>query len=400
MSAAADFDMGLFLRPGDDFHQSPPAFHIDGMLPDRGVCLVTGAPNVGKSTFMLWLLYQLRGYGFERIDGAPGYAGITALYVALEGQDQISEAWHSFEQSIPQHEVIDGVHRRRNHVVVAGPPDFDITNPEHIQALKRAAARGDEELRERFADTLNGCIIVIDSLSASLRGQDENAAATMSAAAAGLQDLAAGGVMDSKGNWHQPDGKALVVCLHHPTKGGTEPRGSGALIAGVDCALHITQQGEVLTVKNTRARGFARGAKRRYTRRIESWCDLAKADSPDYSRVEFDEITEPPAKATPAAPAKAGPAAPPAAPQVPPAAPAPAHPAMRLKKRSAACWAVLDLPPGEAIDVVQAKATCTTSPAFEDVAPGRVANRWADVLGAWRTAGLVDDTGMVRNPAT
>ena len=78
----------------------------------------------------------------------------------------------------------------------------------------------------------------------------------------------------------------------------------------------------------------------------------------------------------------------------------PAHPAERLKGRAAACWAVLALPPGEAIDVAQAKATCTASPAFVGVAPGRVSNRWSDVVGAWRTAGLVDDMGMVRNPAT
>ena len=393
MSAATDFDMGLFLRPGETFHQTPPAFHIEGMLPDRGVCLVTGAPNVGKSTFMLWLLYQLRGYVFERIDGAPGYDGITALYVALEGQDQVSEAWHSFEQSTPQTEVIEGIHRHRNHVVIAGPPNFDITDPEHIQALKRAAARGDEGLRARFADCLDDCIIVIDSLSASLRGQDENAAATMSAAAAGLQDLAAGGWEDDDGEWNQPEGKALVVCLHHPTKGGTEPRGSGALIAGVDCALHITQQGDVLTVKNTRARGFAKGATRRYTRRIESWCDLAKADSPDFSRVEFDEIPDAPA------PAKAG-AAPPAPAKAAPAPKAPPHPATRLRGRATACWGALGPPPGGAISLDEAKALCTSHPCFADVPPGRVANRWADVVGAWQTAGLVDDKGMVRNPTT
>ena len=396
MSAATDFDMGLFLRPGETFHQTPPAFHIEGMLPDRGVCLVTGAPNVGKSTFMLWLLYQLRGYVFERIDGAPGYDGITALYVALEGQDQVSEAWHSFEQSTPQTEVIEGIHRHRNHVVIAGPPNFDITDPEHIQALKRAAARGDEGLRARFADCLDDCIIVIDSLSASLRGQDENAAATMSAAAAGLQDLAAGGWEDDDGEWNQPEGKALVVCLHHPTKGGTEPRGSGALIAGVDCALHITQQGDVLTVKNTRARGFARGAKRRYTRRIESWCDLVTQDSTEYTRVEFDDLTAP---APTASPVEAPPRAAEPPPRAAEPAPAPKHPAGRLKGRAAACWAALEVPPGGARRLEEARAFCTQHPAFADVPPGRVAHRWSDVVGALKTAGLVTD-GRVVNPTT
>ena len=396
MSAATDFDMGLFLRPGETFHQTPPAFHIEGMLPDRGVCLVTGAPNVGKSTFMLWLLYQLRGYVFERIDGAPGYDGITALYVALEGQDQVSEAWHSFEQSTPQTEVIEGIHRHRNHVVIAGPPNFDITDPEHIQALKRAAARGDEGLRARFADCLDDCIIVIDSLSASLRGQDENAAATMSAAAAGLQDLAAGGWEDDDGEWNQPEGKALVVCLHHPTKGGTEPRGSGALIAGVDCALHITQQGDVLTVKNTRARGFAKGATRRYTRRLEAWCDLVTQDSTEYTRVEFDDLTAP---APTASPVEAPPRAAEPPPRAAEPAPAPKHPAERLKGRAAACWAALEVPPGGARRLEEARAFCTQHAVFGDVPKDRVGDRWKAVMSALENKGLVKN-GAVVNPAT
>lgn len=227
----------------------------------------------------------------------------------------------------------------------------------------------------------------------------------MSAAAAGLQDLAAGGWEDDDGEWNQPEGKALVIVLHHPTKNSNDPRGSGALIAGVDCALHITQQGDVLTVKNTRARGFARGAKRRYTRRIESWCDLVTQESTEYTRVEFDDITEAPAptKAAPtatfAAPAARAAEPPPRAAEPAPASKPPAHPAARLKGRAAACWGVLGLAPGEAIDVAQAKATCITSVAFVDVAPGRVAHRWSDVVGALKTAGLVID-GRVVNPTT
>ena len=42
-------------------------------------------------------------------------------------------------------------------------------------------------------------------------------------------------------------------------------------VQAVHCSLFYYpagHQGDVLTVKNTRARGFARGATRRYTRRI------------------------------------------------------------------------------------------------------------------------------------
>lgn len=396
MSGTPEFELGDYLKPGERFTFEPPDFHIEGLIPDRGVCLATGSPNVGKSTFMLWLLFQLRGGIFERDDGAEGWRGVTALFVALEGQDQLKEAWYSFANATPKHQLIEGIHRSRNHVAIATPTGFDITNLAHVEALKREVSSADREMAEFFYNGGENYIIVLDSLSGALRGQDENSAAVMSAAAAGLQHLAGGTWQDDDGEVHGGDSKCLVIVLHHPTKNSNDPRGSGALVAGVDCALHITQQRDVLTVKNTRARGFARGATRRYTRRIESWCDLVTQDSTEYTRVEFDDITDAPAPAPPTGHAKAAPAAP----APPPAPKPPAHPAARLKGRAAACWAALELPPGGVMGLAEAKVFCTQHPAFAEVPPGRVANRWGDVVGAWRTAGLVDDTGMVSSPAT
>ena len=396
MSSTPEFELGDYLKPGERFYFEPPNFHIEGLLPDRGVCLVTGAPNVGKSTWILWLLFQLQGGIFERDDGAEGWGGVNSLFIALEGQDQLKEAWYSFANATPKHQLIEGIHRHRNHVAIATPAGFNIASIEHVEALKREVSRADDEMAEVFYNGGKNHIIVLDSLSGALRGQDENSAAVMSAAAAGLQHLAGGTWQDDDGEVRGGDSKCLVIVLHHPTKNSNDPRGSGALVAGTDCALHITQQREVLTVKNTRARGFARGATRRYTRRIESWCDLVTQDSTEYTRVEFDDITDAPATAPTASPVEAPPRA--AAPA--PAPKPPARPAERLKGRAAACWGVLGLAPGEAIALYDAKATCTTSPAFAAVAPGRVSNRWGDVVGAWRTAGLVDDMGMVRNPAT
>lgn len=399
MSSTPEFELGDYLKPGERFYFKPPNFHIEGLLPDRGVCLVTGAPNVGKSTLILWLLFQLRGGIFERDDGAEGWWGVNALFIALEGQDQLKEAWYSFTQSIPAHQVLEGIHRSRNHVAIATPTGFDTTNLGHVEALKREVSRADSEMAEFYYGGGKNHIIVLDSLSGALRGQDENSAAVMSAAAAGLQHLAGGTWHDDDGDVHGWDSKCLVIVLHHPTKNGNDPRGSGALIAGVDCALHITQQREVLTVKNTRARGFARGATRRYTRRLESWCDLVTQDSTEYTRVEFDDITDAPAPVPAARAAESPPKAAPAAPAPPPAMKPPAHPAERLKGRAAACWAVLALPPGEAIDVAQAKATCTASPAFADVPKDRAGDRWKAVVSALENKGLVKN-GAVVNPTT
>ena len=404
MSSTPEFELGDYLKPGERFTFEPPKFHIEGLLPDRGVCLVTGAPNVGKSTWILWLLFQLQGGIFERDDGAEGWWGVNSLFIALEGQDQLKEAWYSFANATPEHQLIEGIHRHRNRVAIATPTGFNITDIEHVEALKREVSSADREMAEFFYNGGKNHIVVLDSLSGALRGQDENSAAVMSAAAAGLQHLAGGTWQDDDGEVRGGDSKCLVIVLHHPTKNSNDPRGSGALVAGTDCALHISQQGEVLTVKNTRARGFARGAKRRYTRRIEAWCDLAKADSPDFSRVEFDEIPDAPAptKAAPtatfAAPAARAAEPPPRAAEPAPAPKPPAHPAERLKGRAAACWAALELPPGGAMGLEEAKAFCTQHPAFADVPKDRVGDRWKAVVSALENKGLVKN-GAVVNPA-
>ena len=394
MSSTPEFELGDYLKPGERFTFEPPNFNIEGLLPDRGVCLVTGAPNVGKSTWILWLLFQLQGGIFERDDGAEGWWGVNSLYIALEGQDQLKEAWYSFANATPEHQLIEGIHRHRNHVAIATPDGFTITNLEHVEALKREVSRADHEMAEFFYAGGKNHIIVLDSLSGALRGADENSAAVMSAAAAGLQHLAGGTWRDDDGGVHGWDSKCLVIVLHHPTKNSNDPRGSGVLVAGVDCALHVAQQGDVLTVKNTRARGFARGAKRRYTRRIESWCDLVTQDSTEYTRVEFDAIADAPAPVPAARPAEP----PPRAAEPAPAPKPPAHPAERLKGRAAACWAALELPPGGAMGLEEAKAFCTQHPAFADVPKDRVGDRWKAVMSALENKGLVKN-GAVVNPA-
>jgi len=394
MSGTPEFELGDYLKPGERFTFEPPKFHIEGLLPDRGVCLLTGAANIGKSTWLLWLLFQLQGGIFERDDGAEGWWGVNSLFIALEGQDQLKEAWYSFANATPEHQLIEGIHRHRNRVAIATPTGFNITDIEHVEALKREVSRADREMADFFYNGGENYIIVLDSLSGALRGQDENSAAVMSAAAAGLQHLAGGTWQDDEGEVRGGDSKCLVIVLHHPTKNSNDPRGSGALVAGVDCALHITQQREVLTVKNTRARGFARGATRRYTRRIESWCDLVTQDSTEYTRVEFDDITEAPAPAPTASPVEA----PPRAAEPAPAPKPPTHPAERLKGRAAACWAALEVTPGGAMGLAEARAFCTTSGAFGDVPKDRVGDRWKAVVSALENKGLVKN-GAVVNPA-
>ncbi len=343
----------------------------ENLIPTEGTALLIGEAKRGKTT---WLVDRL--FTWQGLDGAP----LRAVWLALESQGEVLRAAASFELATPGVNTVQ--------VVPLPGAGFDLTD---LEALDTLAA----EVCPPVADGLSldyvrlrerahaPDVLVVDSLARALGGNDENSSATMSGAVAGLEHL------------RRAFSARLLVVVHHVPKGQSTPRGHGALLSAVDgCAMLTAQSAGVVTVRCTAARAFEGGAVRRYRRSVALHTDLVD-DSGDLSRLVFDEIPAPKAGAAPAtpAPAKAAPAAP-----APP--PAPKPPAERLKGRAAACWCVLGMAPGEAIDVAQAKATCTTSGAFEDVAPGRVANRWADVLGAWQTAGLVDDTGMVRNPAT
>ena len=344
----------------------------ENLIPTEGTALLIGAPKTGKTT---WLVDRL--FTWPGLDGAP----LRAVWLALESQGEVLRAAASFELATPGVNTVQ--------VVPLPGAGFDLTD---LEALDTLAA----EVCPPVADGLSPAyvrlrerahapdVLVVDSLARALGGADENSSGTMSGAVAGLEHL------------RRAFSARLLVVVHHVPKGQSTPRGHGALLSGVDgCAMLTAQVAGVVTVRCTAARAFEGGAVRRYRRRVEVHADLV-GDSGDLARLVFDAIADAPAPV----PAARAAEPPPRAAEPAPAPKPPAHPAERLKGRAAACWAVLALPPGEALDVAQAKATCTQHPAFSDVLPGRVANRWGDVVGAWQTAGLVDDTGMLRNPAT
>ena len=190
----------------------------------------------------------------------------------------------------------------------------------------------------------------------------------------------------------------LLVVVHHVPKGQSTPRGHGALLSGVDgCALLTAQGAGVVTVRCTAARAFEGGAVRRYRRSVAVHTDLVD-DSGDLSRLVFDAITDVPAPAPTASPVEAPPRAAEPPPRAAEPAPAPKHPAERLKGRAAACWAALEVPPGGARRLEEARAFCTQHAVFGDVPKDRVGDRWKAVVSALENKGLVKN-GAVVNPA-
>ena len=141
-----EFDCGWLNTPQDPGDSPEPVrFHIDGLLPTTGVVLLVGETNTGKSSWVLDLLFKLCGalYSYDEGDeGGKVWWGTSSVFLALEGADYTREAWQSFVRDTPEHEMLDGAHRYRNDVLIATPHGFDISNLEHVDALKREIVAG------------------------------------------------------------------------------------------------------------------------------------------------------------------------------------------------------------------------------------------------------------------
>ena len=342
----------------------------ENLIPTEGTALLIGEAKRGKTT---WLVDRL--FTWPGLDGAP----LRAVWLALESQGEVLRAAASFELATPGVNTVQ--------VVPLPGAGFDLTD---LEALDTLAA----EVCPPVADGLSPDyvrlrerarapdVLVVDSLARALGGNDENSSGTMSGAVAGLEHL------------RRAFGARLVIAVHHVPKGQSAPRGHSALLAGVDaCALLTAQGAGVVTVRCTAARAFEGGAVRRYRRRVEVHADLV-GDSGDLARLVFDAIADAPAPV----PAARAAEPPPRAAEPAPAPKPPAHPAERLKGRAAACWAALELPPGGAMGLEEAKAFCTQHPAFADVPKDRVGDRWKAVVSALENKGLVKN-GAVVNPA-
>ena len=364
----------------------------ENLIPTEGTALLIGEAKRGKTT---WLVDRL--FTWPGLDGAP----LRAVWLALESQGEVLRAAASFELATPGVNTVQVVPLPGAGLVLADLEALDTLAAEVCPPVADGLSPAYARLRERAHAP---DVLVVDSLARALGGADENSSGNMSGAVAGLEHL------------RRAFSARLLVVVHHVPKGQSTPRGHGALLSGVDgCALLTAQDAGVVTVRCTAARAFEGGAVRRYRRSVAVYTDLV-CDSGDLSRLVFDEIPAPTARAPAATPAKAAPAtpapapaptaspveAPPRAAEPPPRAaepaPAPKHPAERLKGRAAACWAALEVPPGGARRLEEARAFCTQHAVFGDVPKDRVGDRWKAVMSALENKGLVKN-GAVVNPA-
>lgn len=201
--------------------QPPPVWLVRDVFVERTFAMTVGRERSLKSFLMLDMgLAIASGTAWQ---GHPVKQGPVA-YVVAEGQSGVlkrAEAW-----------CIARNQRR--------PEGFKVL-PQSVQLLE--ASDVEALLASILAWPAMPVVIFIDTLARCFVGGDENAAKDMGVFIAACERLrlATG---------------ATVVVVHHGTKASGEARGSSVLLAAVDTHLHVTRDGDVLTLKCEKQKDF------------------------------------------------------------------------------------------------------------------------------------------------
>jgi hypothetical protein len=174
---------------------------IKGLLPTRGLGVVFGPSQSGKSFLLLDMLAAIA-------DGEPwfGYRvkRTHVTYVMLEGEgglrNRVSALEYQHGREIPPN-------------FLALVQHFDLSDPMQVEELGQLLPKGG--------------VTAIDTLNRSAPGLDENAAHEMGKIIAGMKRL-------------QELTEGLVICVHHTGKDASKGmRGHSSLHAALDMAIEV-----------------------------------------------------------------------------------------------------------------------------------------------------------------
>jgi len=238
----------------DELQQQPKAsWLIKGVLPTQGLACLYGPSGVGKSFALLDMgLSIARGVQWQgqRVTHA------AVIHVAAEGG-------HGFAQRLEVYGKRHGVDVARLPFFVC-PSGFDLRSGPDVAEVVAMA----EEVSARG---LRVGLVVIDTLNRVLPGADENAASDMSAAVAGMAQIA-----EKLG--------CLVTIVHHSGKDASKgARGHSSLRAAMDTELSVDRVADgspLRVIKVTKQRDGADDLKFGFT--LE----------PTFLRYDEDEVTE------------------------------------------------------------------------------------------------------------
>jgi hypothetical protein len=197
---------------------------VAGVIPKGAFVLVVGQPKGGKTFFALDLCLHIATGKLWR--GRNVKKG-RVLYLALEGTSGIQNRVRAW---LLRHGITEAEVEEVEFFLVPAP--INLLDPADFEAVLRTARDVAEMSDEPQLD-----MIVVDTISRALGGNDENGDGMVRLVAAIDRLRAATG--------------AAVLAIHHPRKDGSGgPRGNHQLRAAIDCLIEV--------VRDERGRSTAR----------------------------------------------------------------------------------------------------------------------------------------------
>ena len=192
----------------DILDMKPRRWLVGGWLPLDAAVLLYSAPGIGKSFYALSLALQVANGG-DWVGESLAEA-LPVLYVAAErptDQRDRAEAWSlHYDEDIPKKFTL---------MEAARPPQ--LTNPLDVEAIC-------QEVREMGAK-----LVVLDTYARMTLGLEENSSSATSPVVEALDQIR-----------KATDGGTVLI-VHHQPKSGNTPRGSTALLGGVDMTILLTK---------------------------------------------------------------------------------------------------------------------------------------------------------------
>jgi hypothetical protein len=213
--------------------QEKPAWLLEGIIPEKSFGVLYGKPKAGKSLLALhWALHL-------------AHEGEPVLYIAGEGLGGYGprlQAWHHFN-NMELHADLPLLFTKKGINLGESNSVYNV-----IQSMKAHEVAQEEVFVDGEFQSIQKPIglVVIDTLSRSIPGGDENDAESMTAA---IQEVDR--IREELG--------CAVLVIHHTTKDSTDDeyareRGSSALRGAADEMVHLATRSRILTV--TAARDF------------------------------------------------------------------------------------------------------------------------------------------------
>lgn len=206
----------------DILDMKPRRWLVGGWLPLDASVLLYSAPGVGKSFYALSLGLQVASGG-DWVGESLAEA-LPVLYVAAErptDQRDRAEAWSLYyEEDLPAKFTL---------MEAARPPQ--LTNPLDVAAIC-------QEVRDMGAK-----LVVLDTYARMTLGLEENSSSATSPVVEALDQI------------RKATEGGTVIIVHHQPKSGNTPRGSTALLGGVDMTILLTKSDSQVkaTVEKTNA---------------------------------------------------------------------------------------------------------------------------------------------------